>query len=161
MEVETQGMASILALVRKQRSMADDAVTVEIGRLYADQYAALAAKDPSLCYQYSNGSLASLAGVVPDALTDQENELSRRVLETARARPTASESELAELWNKVDARMAEKGVSDDQRKLLDGDPVDPARYGEYCVVLAASYREIAGLPANEAAILMRSLLADK
>ena len=161
MEVETQGMASILALVRKQRSMADDAVTVEIGRLYADQYAALAAKDPSLCYRYASGGLdeASLANAFPAALTDKENELSTRVLETAKPRPESSESVLAELWKKVDARLSEKGFRDDQLSLLDGDPVDAARYGEYCSVLEASYREIAGLPANEAAILMRSLLA--
>jgi hypothetical protein len=160
MEVETQGMASILELVRKQRSMADDAVLVEIALLYADQYAALAAKDPSFCSEYSSGGFASLAGIVPAALTDKENELSTRVLETAKTRPEASESDLAELWKKVDARMSEKGMGD-WHKLLDGGPVDTARSREYCATLETSYREIAGLPANEAAILMRSLLADK
>ena len=161
MEVETQGMASILELVRKQRSMADDTVLVEIALLYADQYAALAAKDPSFCSEYSSGGFASLAGIVPAALTDKENELSTRVLETAKTRPEASESDLAELWKKVDARMSEKGMGDDWHRLLDGGAVEAAKNREYCATLETSYREIAGLPANEAAILMRSLLADK
>lgn len=160
-EVETQAMASIIALVRKQRSMADDAVVVEIGQLYADEYAALGAEDPSLCYKYSSGSFTSLEGMVPDALTDRENQLSTRVLETANPRQEASEAQLTELWKKVDARMTEKGLSDDQRKLTDGQPVDSARYREYCTVMETSYREIAGLPPDEAAILMRSLLVDK
>jgi hypothetical protein len=162
MEVETQGRASILSLVRKLEPMADDAVMAEISLLHADEYAAMGAKDPSLCYQYASGNFANidLADVIP-ALIERENQLSQRVLETAKPRPDVPQSELAELWKKIDARLSEKGVSDDQLKLLDSGPGDATRYSEYCSVSEASYREIARLPASEAGMLMRSLLSNK
>jgi hypothetical protein len=162
MEVETQGRASILSLVRKLEPMADDAVMAEISLLDADEYAAMGAKDPSLCYQYASGNFANidLADVIP-GLIERENQLSQRVLETAKPRPDVPQAELAELWKKIDARLSEKGVSDDQLKLLDSGPGDATRYGEYCSVSEASYREIARLPANEAGMLMRSLLSNR
>jgi hypothetical protein len=163
MEVETQGKASILALIGKLEPMADDAVMVAIGLLHADEYAALRENDPSLCYQYASGNLAKtgLAEFVPVELIERADQLSQRVLETAKPRPVVSKSDLTELWKKVDARLSEKGATDDQLKLLDSDPVDATRYSEYCSISEASYREIAGLPANEAGMLMRSLSSDK
>jgi hypothetical protein len=162
MEVETRGRASILALVRKLEPMADDAVMAEISLLDADEYAAMDAKDPSLCYQFASGNFANidLANVIP-GLIERENQLSQRVLETAKPRPDVPQAELTELWKKIDARLSEKGVSDDQLKLLDSGPGDATRYSEYCSISEASYREIARLPASEAGMLMRSLLSNK
>ena len=98
---------------------------------------------------------------MPACLVNRENEINRRVVETAKQRQDVSATVTSELWKKLGTQIAVKGVGDDQIKLLTGDLVDPSRYGEYCQASATFYREIARLPQREAGILMRSMLADK
>jgi len=61
----------------------------------------------------------------------------------------------------LDHQLAAKGVGRHQFKLLTSDSVDPARYKDYCQATVTFYREVARLPQREAAIIMRSIFAEK
>jgi hypothetical protein len=155
--------AKVLSILSTLRPLADDAVLADMGAVFADQYTALGAKSPALCYKYASGlgDKNNIAEDLPASLANRENEINRRVVETAKKRQNVSATVIRELWKKLGAQIAVKGVGDDQLKLLTGDSVDPSRYAEYCKTSATFYREIARLPQREAGILMRSVLADK
>ena len=155
--------ARLASILSPLQLLADDAVLVDMGAVFADQYAALGAKSPALCYKFASGVGAdsNIAENLPAALVDRENEINRRVVETAKKRQDVSATIVGELWGKLGAEMAAKGIGDDQLKLLTSGSVDPSKYREYCQASTTFYREIARLPPSEAAILMRSVLAQK
>jgi hypothetical protein len=98
---------------------------------------------------------------LPASLVNRENDINRRVVETAKKRQEASAAVVNDLWKKLGNQIAAKGIGNDQLKLLTSGSVDPSKYGEYCQASATFYREMARLPPREAGILMRSVLADK
>ena len=155
--------ARLASILSPLQPLADDAVLADMGAVFADQYAALGAKSPALCYKFASGVGAdsNIAENLPAALVDRENEINRRVVETAKKRQDVSATIVGELWGKLGAEMAAKGIGDDQIKLLTSGSVDPSKYREYCQASTTFYREMARLPPSEAAILMRSVLAQK
>ena len=130
--------------------LADDAVLADLGAVYADQYLALGGKSPALCYQYASGVGAkdNFAAHMPASLLDRENEINRRVVETAKKRQDVPAAAISDLWKKFGTQIAVKGVGNDQLKLLISGSVDPSRYDEYCRASATFYREIARLPST-------------
>ena len=155
--------ARLGSILSPLQSLADDAVLADMGAVFADQYVALGAKSSALCYKYASGAGASgnITDDLPGSLVDRENDIHRRVVETAKKREDVSAAVVSELWEKLGTQMAAKGVGDDQLKLLMSGSVDPSKYGEYCRTSTIFYREIARLPTKEAGIIMRSVLADK
>lgn len=155
--------AKLLSIMSTLRPLADDAVLSDMGTMFADQYTALGAKSPTLCYKYASGFSAktNAAKDMPASLVKTENEIQLRVVETAKQRQAVSATSISELWKKLGTQLAVKGFGGDQLKLLYGGSIDPSRYGEYCQASATFFREIARLPQREAGILMRSVLADK
>src|SRR6266436_4037246 len=67
--------AKVLLIVSTLRPLADDAVLADLGAVYADQYLALGAKSPALCYQYASGVGAkdNFAADMLASLLDREN----------------------------------------------------------------------------------------
>ena len=154
--------ARLVVTISALRPLADDAVLVEVGKVYADQYSALGAKDPALCYQYASGIGNRVAASdLPSDLVKRENEINKRVVETAVKRPATPESVSDALWKKIGALLGAKGVAAEQFDLIGSSSVSPGRYAEYCTVAVLLYREISKLPQKEAGILMRQLLSDK
>lgn len=155
--------AKVLLIISTLQPLADDAVLADMGAMLADQYTALGAKSPILCYRYASGIgvKGNIAENLPASLVTRENEISRRVVETAKKRQDVSAAIVSELWKKLSTQIAAKGVGDDQLKLLTSGSVDPSKYGEYCQASTIFYREMARLPPREAGILMRSILAQK
>jgi hypothetical protein len=162
-EVTIATRTRFLSLIAKLRPMADDDVLADIGSLYADQIAALGMKSPALCYQYASGVTEkdNFSDQVPAPLLARENEIQKRVVETARTRQGVPAAVVTDLWKKVGMQLSTKGIGDAQFKLLTSSTIKAARYGEFCSVSVAFYREIARLPQQEAAILMRSILTNK
>jgi hypothetical protein len=162
-EAVVSARAKILLIISTLQPLADDAVLADMGAVFADQYAALGAKSPALCYRFASGigGKANIGEDLPISLVNRENEINRRVVETAKKRQDVSATIVRDLWKKLGIQVAAKGVGDNQLKLLTDGSVDPSRYGEYCRASETFYREIARLPPREAAILMRSMLTDK
>lgn len=164
---ETQAIidarAKLLSVISALQPLADDDVLVDMGTLFAEQYAALGAKSPALCYRFASGigAKGNVAEDLPASLVNRENEINRRVVETAKKRPDVSIPMANDLWKKLGAQIATKGIGDDQLKLLTARSVDPSKYAEYCRASATFYREMARLPPRDAGVLMRSILADK
>jgi hypothetical protein len=153
----------ILSIIATLRPLADDAVLAELGSVYADEYQALGTKSPALCYQYASGvgGKDDFSTDLPAALVNRENEINRRVVETANGRQDVPAAVLGDLWKKLGTQIEARGLGNDQINLLTSDSVDASRYDEYCQVSATFYREIARLRQAEAGILMRSLLTNK
>jgi hypothetical protein len=154
--------AKLLVIVRKLRPLADDGVLSDIGAVYADQYKALGSKSLALCYQYASGVGNTVApSDIPEALIHRENDINRRVVETALNRPAVDATVSQALWKKVGTVLASKGVRSEQFDLLSTARVPTEKYGDYCTTVTMLFREISKLPQNEAGILMRDVLAKK
>jgi GYF domain 2 len=137
------------------RSYADDAVLVELAKLYADQYAAIGQINHSSCYQYASGLAAP--SDLPDSLIQRELDVNARIILTAATRPTANEQVTGPIWEKVSKQLSAKGVGRERVKLLQSTSVYPSQYAEYCNATVAFLREIANLKPAEAAALLREM----
>jgi hypothetical protein len=156
------GRAKLLIILKKLRPLADDGVLSEIGALFADQYKALGSKSPALCYQYAAGVGDTFASLdLPEALIQRENDINRRVVETASNRAAMDATLSGVVWKKVGTILASKGVSNEQFDLLSAATVPSNKYGDYCVAATTLFSEISKLPQGEAGIVMREILADK
>jgi hypothetical protein len=154
--------AKLLVIVRKLRPLADDGVLSDIGAVYADQYKALGSKSLALCYQYASGVGNTVApSDIPEALIHRENDINRRVVETALNRAAVDATVSQALWKKVGTVLASNGVRSEQFDLLSTARVPTEKYGDYCTTVTMLFREISKLPQNEAGILMRDVLAKK
>jgi hypothetical protein len=161
-EAALAARAKLVGTIAVLRPLADDAVLVDVGNIYAEQYLALAAKNPALCYQYASGNGNHVtASDLPSDLVKRENEINKRVVETAAKRPIIPESVTDGLWKKIGAQLAAKGIASEQIDLFSSNSVSSGRYAEYCTVAVLLYREISKLPPKEAGILMRQLLSEK
>ena len=140
-----------------------DAVLADMGAVFADEYAALGAKSAALCYRYASGTSVeeNFTGDLPAPLVKRESEIYLRVVETAKKRQDVPTAVTKDLWKKFGTQLATRGVGDNQLKLLTGGSVPASRFSEYCRTSETVYREISRLPPKEAAIIMRSMLADK
>jgi hypothetical protein len=154
--------AKLLVILRKLRPLADDGVLSDIGAVYADQYKALGSRNLALCYQYASGVGNTVAASdIPEPLIQRENDINRRVVETASKRAAVNATVSEALWKKVAAILAGKGVRSEQFDLLWAATVPSEKYGDYCTTVTMLFREISKLPQTEAGVLMRDVLANK
>lgn len=162
-EATAAGRALVETILKKLRPQADDSVLAELSAVYADQYAALGAKNPALCYQYAtganNGQVA--ASDIPQALLEREADIDKRVVETATSRAPFDSAQAEKLRNKIRIILASKGVKREQIDLLKEGAPSASKNADYCLAAAARFREISKLPPAEAGILMRDTLADQ
>jgi GYF domain 2 len=154
------GRALLETILKKLRPLAEDSVLAELSAVYADQYAALGARNPALCYQYAADAGRVAASDIPETLLERESDINKRVVETATSRAALDSAEAEKLRNKIRIILASKGVKRDQLDLLREGPPPPAKYADYCLAAAARFREIGKLPQAEAGILMRETLAN-
>jgi hypothetical protein len=150
------------ATIAAIRPLADDEVLVEIGSYYAEEFSALAAQSAELCYRYASGVATEedFSADLPTDLLVRASELNKRVVETARPRQSVSPEVASDVWNKLRAQLASKGVGTEQIELLASDKIAAPSYAGYCAVSVMMYREISKMPRTEAAIVMRQLLAE-
>lgn len=161
-EAALAARARLFGTIATLRPLADDAVLVDVGNIYADEYSALGSKNAALCYQYASGVRNRVTvSDIPSELVKRENEVNKRVVETAAKRSVTPESVSNALWKKIGTQLGAKGVAAEQFDLIGSSSVPPGRYAEYCTVAVLLYREISKLPHNEAGILLRQLLSDK
>jgi hypothetical protein len=156
------GRSKLLVILKKLRPLADDGVLSEISALYADQYKALGSKSALLCYQYASGvGDTVMPSDLPPALIQREDNVNRRIVETASSRTAADGTALAAVWEKIGTILASNGVSSDQFDLLFAATVPSNKYGDYCAATTTLFKEISKLPQSEAGMVMREILADK
>ena len=156
------GRAKLLVILRKLRPLADDRVLADIGAVYADQYKALGSRNPALCYQYASGVGSTVApSDMPEALIRKENEINRRVVETATKRAAVDAAVSESLWKKVGTILANRGIRSEQLDLLSATTVPAEKYGDYCTTVTMLFSEVSQLPQTEAGIIMRDVLAGK
>jgi hypothetical protein len=156
------GRERILTTIKKLRPIADDTVLLDVAAVYADQYMALGAKDPALCYRYASGTGDAVSpSEIPTALLARENEVNRRIVETAAVRAVDDPKAVQAAWKKVMAGLERRGVKTEQLTLLSATNAPVEKYGEYCLVTTAVFREISKLSGSDAAMVMRDIFADK
>jgi hypothetical protein len=163
---ETEIIAAMRArfgrVIAANLPLADDAVLLDYAKLLADQYAALGAKNPALCYLYVSGAegARNVKSEFPSELVQREVSLSDRVIATAAQREFVSEEMSNPLWNKVGVEVA-KRIGAEKLALLRESKPDASSYSDYCGVWTALYQEVTNLEEHEAGILMRQLLNDR
>ena len=141
---------------------ADDEVVVEYGRLTIEQYAALSARNPDGCHAFSIKKPADIfADQFPDALNAREAILHHRTLRTARPRDKADEAETSALWVKLWDRLQGRGITEADLALMNRTDVAAEQRGHRCASVITFFEEVVALPVHEAAILMRTLLAQQ
>jgi hypothetical protein len=165
-ETETKIIADargkLLPLIASYRPLADDAVLIQLGKLTAEQYAALGNRDPRLCYLFASGTGATrnFSSDIPAPLLKREAVLTSRVIETAARRQKVTEKMTAPIWAKVLDRLA-KRLGPERLAIIEVENPDPSQYSDYCTVTVALFEEICRLRENEAALLLRSIWSEK
>jgi GYF domain 2 len=150
--------SKFIPILAAQRALADDDVLIDLGRLYADQYEAVGAVDPTACYHYASGVAGSSgASLVPSDLLTRELMLNERVIRTVAERPRVTEQMTAPLWDKVRKQLAAKGHGLSGIELLQRRNLEKSRHSEFCRVSVALMREVASMRPWEAALLFREI----
>jgi hypothetical protein len=161
-EIFAAAKSKLLSVIASYRPLADDYVLIELAKLLAEEYAALSAKDPRLCYLYASGTggARNFSLDMPEPLIQRATALGERVIATASKRPVITAQMTTPLWKKISRQLA-KRVGPENVKLVLTTKVDPSRYGDYCTTWIVLYQEIANLKQNEAGLLMRQILRGK
>jgi hypothetical protein len=151
--------SKLIPIIASYRPLADDVVLVELARLYAEQYEALRAINPTSCYYYASGSggIGSVPSGIPESLIQRENGLNERVILTAAKRPTVTEQVTRPLWEKVSKQLLAKGIGREKLELMQSSNVDRSKHADYCNATVAFMREITNLKQADAALLMREI----
>jgi hypothetical protein len=161
-EIVAAARAKLSRVISANLPFSDDAVLVDYGKLFAEQYTALGAKNPTLCYLYISGTggARNLSSELPSELVQRELTLSDRVIATASERQVVSQSVSNPLWEKIGVEIA-KRIGAEKLALLRELKPDVSRHSDYCRVWTALYQEVTNLEEQEAGILMRQLLNAK
>ena len=157
----TAARRKLFDIVLVSRSLADDAVLVEWGRLLAEQYAALGAKDPSLCYLYATEPRTrNFLAELPDDLIERQFAVEERIIATAAPRAEPSAARLAPVREKVQDLLVKREPLK-MRLLLLLSPINPSQHADYCDASIAWLEVVTGLPENEAALFLRHIFRGK
>lgn len=153
--------AALIPFIARHIPEADDDVLMDYDALIVDQYTLLAGNNPTACYEYASGTGATTnyAAEFPQELLRRELDLEDRVLRTAAARPPAGHADV--LLAKLRKSLVTKGVTDADLKLLESSAVEKPKHGRYCRTAIAFYREVTGLPTQEAASVLRTILSSR
>jgi hypothetical protein len=98
---------------------------------------------------------------IPEALITRENDVNRRMVETATARVADDPKAVEAAWKKVMIGLVSKGFKTEQLELLSAKNASAERYGEYCSVATALFKEISKLSGSDAGMVMRDIFAGK
>jgi GYF domain 2 len=150
---------TLVPIIASYRPLADDAVVVELARVYIEQYEALRAINPTSCYYYASGAggVGSVPSGIPESLIQRENSLNERVILTTATRPTVTERLTRPLWEKVSKQLTAKGFGREKLDLIQSSTVDRSKHADYCDAAVAFMREIVNLKLADAATLMREM----
>ena len=146
----------LLPLIEAYLPLADDDVLVAYAKLIVEQYAALGAKDPELCYQFASGvdATKNFAVDLPVPLLKRELRLQERIIATAAKRPEIPEGATNRLWAAVGARM-----KSDHLTLLEQTP-PPGKHADYCDASIGLFDAITGLKEADAGLLLREIWSE-
>jgi hypothetical protein len=150
--------AKIAPFIANRLPRAEDDILVDYAHLYADQYAALNARDPAACFAFvTKGGDARLVALMGADLQRRELALTDRVMRSkgVRAPPLPAILQLANgaVYKTLSAQFGDETV----RLLADPAKVQPAQYEPFCRLAIARFRAIAALPARQAGDLMSSI----
>jgi hypothetical protein len=160
-EISNAARAKLFDIVIASRSLADDAVLVDWAKLVAEQYAALGAKDPSLCYAYATAARTrNFLPELPNDLMDRQFVLEERIIATAATRPEVTAAMLAPVRTKVQEQLVRREPLK-MRLLLFTGPINPSQHGDYCDASVAMLEVVTGLPQGEAALFLRYVFGGK
>ncbi|MDR6755280.1 hypothetical protein J2Y48_000553 [Mycoplana sp. BE70] len=138
---------------------ADDDTLAQYAALMSDQYTALNAKDPALCFQYAAlGASVQVTSAFPQELITVETILNERVLRSARDRPPMQPEESEAAWASIFQSMTSDEV---EVFSLEPSSVAPERHAKYCQVTIAIFKSISHLETRQAAMLMREIFLDR
>lgn len=158
-EAETQSSLrmKLQPFVKKMIPLADDHVLTEYAKLASDQFEDLSTKSVKVCYDHaSQGSMEAVALLAGELLV-REMTLYEQVLRSAKARTSADPELVDQLWAKVGIRLRAH-VSEADMALLSSSTVQQSDYARYCDVAVKMLREIASLPQQEGATILRNIL---
>ncbi len=146
-------------LTARFRQHAADAILVDYGKLSAEQFSALARKNPTLCYEYIFGTDDDqrFSAELPVGLLRREVDLAYLILATAAPRPVVPDDQVSELWEKVALTIGDRINPEDGDLIAPDGPVDPSRHRALCDLWITIFRGIVDAPESEAAIMLRAL----
>jgi hypothetical protein len=134
-------------------------VVIEIGKLRADEYRALQAKDAAACYNYLTAAVVEPAvlNLLPAELGKREAAMHEQIVRTAKPR---DKSGTKAAWDKVKNNLLARGYSPAELQ-MSGKKVEPPLYARHCAIAIAVYEEILKLPAADASAILREMFAGR
>ena len=138
-------------VIRRLVYLADDEVLVQFATLTADRFEAVQKLGAAACVEHARGVSV---GTLSDELEDRMDDFYVKVLRTTKDRPVPDPALVDTAWAAVTDSM-----SDDLLEiyLKDSAKLEPKEYEAHCRSSIAIYRGIAGLPQEQAAVLLRRI----
>ena len=155
-------LVKLFPIIAFHRSLADDAVLIDIGKPYAEQHAALGVKDLTLCYLYASGKSGTrnVISELPAELVRREVALGERIVATATKRPPVTEEAVEPIRQKVMEQLRKRIGPEKTNLLLEVTDLPPSRHADYCAASVALFQIIMSLRQNDAALLMRHIVSN-
>jgi hypothetical protein len=156
-ELTATAQAKLYGTIRTLLPLADDPVLVEIGKLRADEYRALQARDVAACYNYASAAVVDpgVVKLLPAELGKREQAMHEQIVRSAKKRDKQGTKDS---WDKIKASLAQRGFSAADLQML-GRKVESPAYPRYCAAAIATYEEMLRLPVAEAGAVLREMFA--
>ena len=155
----TSGVNSIVTqLVTTRLSGADDQTLVEYALVAADEYDALQQRDATECFRYASGTgTVDLKNYIPRELAAREAAVNERIVRSVGTAPFVTQTYLDTIWVEVGLAM-QAALTQAQFDVFmtPVGQVTPSQHEAYCIAATAMMRELAKLPAHDAAAAIRS-----
>jgi hypothetical protein len=147
-------------LISRRLPLSDDDVLIDYARLLADEYAALGARDPAVCYAFATrGGDSRTVTLMGPELQAREVALTERVLRGKGQRPPPPAEMVATTNLNVARALAAQFGAESANLLAEPAKVQPAQYELFCRLVVTRFRTIAALPTRQAGDLMSTLFA--
>lgn len=147
-------------IVRSRIPLASDDSLKSFASLVAAEYGAVLKQDPVLCFKFASGVDPSfnVTPLLPADLVKAELNLDEQIVRTAAPRVPVSEDVTGPMLQDAYGALKTEFTAD-QLRLIGISPnlVQPADYANYCLVTIGLFQEIANLPVDRSAMLMRAM----
>ena len=148
-------------LVTSRMARADDRLSAEFAALLADEYEWLGEKSPRSCYEFAaKGANATLIESLSPELRKRELGLTERLLRSAPVLKPITSVQLDQFYAVLFRKLSGRYAADDLKLIDSPDNVKPPKFGLYCQISTAMFREISRMPSTEAGYLMRDIFTE-
>lgn len=145
-------------VVKSRLSAADDQTLVDYAMIAADEYDELLQRDATACFHHASGtSSVNVSKYISGELAARELAINERIIRGTGTAAFVTQAYLDAIWSDVALAM-QNSMTEAQFEVSTkpAEQITSSEHEAYCISAAVLMRELAKLPANQAAAAIRS-----